>query len=157
MSSLRRKRAPMQLQLTSLLDMFTIILVFLLESFQAEDAGFTLHAGLTLPESSARSPFKPSVNIALSQEGVFVDGALVHTLQSGGEATASELRAGTIPVVVDAVAAAWKSSDARAEDGEVVASLQADEEMPYDTINLVMRSAAESGCYRFRLVVEKGD
>ena len=33
------------LPLTSLLDMFTIILVFLMVSFQAEDKDFVLHSG----------------------------------------------------------------------------------------------------------------
>ncbi len=153
---MRRKRRPMTLQLTSLLDMFTIILVFLLESFQAEDEDFTLHAGLTLPESTARSPFKPAVNVALSATAVFVEGDEVHPLRDGGRATKAEYDAGVLPAVADAVEAAWADRAASAESDEIVASIQADETIPYETIDLVMRSAAHRGCFRFRLVVEKG-
>ncbi len=151
----RRRRTPMKLQLTSLLDMFTIILVFLLESFQAEDENFTLHAGLSLPESSARSAFKPAVNIALGLDAVFVEGESVHPLREGAT-TEAELDAGLLPSVAEAIEVAWKAREATSEDDELVASIQADEGIPYETVDLVMRSAAQSGCYRFRLVVEKG-
>ena len=63
------KRKKATLMLTSLLDMFTIILVFLMVSFQAEDKDFVLHAGLELPQSSAKSPFKTGVNLAITAEG----------------------------------------------------------------------------------------
>ena len=151
----RSRRPPMTLQLTSLLDMFTIILVFLLESFQAEDEDFTLHAGLTLPESSARSPFKPAVNIALSTDAVFVEGERVHEL-TNGRPTDAELERGVLPEVADAVQAAWTDREATAESDGMVASIQADEAIPYETIDLLMRSAADRGCFRFRLVIEKG-
>jgi len=151
----RRTRAPMTLQLTSLLDMFTIILVFLLESFQAEDEDFTLHAGLQLPESTARSPFKPAVNIAVSQDAVFVEGEKVHALKRGAT-TEAELDAGRLDSVAEAVGLAQAEHRNRNGDDEIVASIQADEGIPYETVDLVMRSAAEHGCYRFRLVVEKG-
>lgn len=151
----RRRRPPMTLQLTSLLDMFTIILVFLLESFQAEDEDFTLHAGLTLPESTARSPFKPAVNIALSTDAVFVEGEKVHPLIDG-RPTDAELDLGVLENVSDAIEAAWAEHEAGTDSAEMVASIQADESVPYETVDLLMRSAAVRGCYRFRLVVEKG-
>ncbi|MEO0604901.1 MAG: biopolymer transporter ExbD [Myxococcota bacterium] len=151
---MRRRRKPvMTLQLTSLLDMFTIILVFLLESFQAEDEDFTLHAGLSLPESTARSAFKPAVNIALSEDAIFVEGTEVHALNAGA---ADDGGVGYLEDVAVAIEAAWKTRRASQEGEEFVASIQADEGIPYETVDLVMRSAADRGCYRFRLVVEKG-
>ena len=152
----RRRRAPMTLQLTSLLDMFTIILVFLLESFQAEDEDFTLHAGLTLPESSARSAFKPAVNVAVSMEQVLVEGAPVHPLLEGAAKT-QDIDAGYVDAIATAVETAWSDRENRSEDEDIVTSIQADEGVPYETIDLVMRSAAHIGCTRFRLVVEKGE
>lgn len=153
---MRRRRRPMSLQLTSLLDMFTIILVFLLESFQAEDENFTLHAGLTLPESSARSAFKPAVNVALTTEGVLVEGTEVYELQAGAPKKA-DAAAGMVPAIADAIEAAWAAREQTAEDEVIVASIQADEGIPYESLDLVMRSAAHVGCTRFRLVVEKGE
>ena len=152
----RRRRRAMSLQLTSLLDMFTIILVFLLESFQAEDEDFTLHAGLTLPESSARSAFKPAVNVALTTEAVLVEGTAVYSL-TDGEPTKADLEAGMVPAVADAIEAAWATREHTEEPDVIVASIQADEQIPYESVDLVMRSAAHVGCTRFRLVVEKGE
>lgn len=149
----RRRRKAMNLQLTSLLDMFTIILVFLLESFQAQDESFTLQAGLDLPESTARNAFKKAVNIAVSPEAVFVEGESVYTL-TAGNAGADDLDAPRVDSITDAVAQAWQRE---AEDGdEAVATIQADESLPYETLDLVLRSAADAGCARFRLVIEKG-
>jgi biopolymer transport protein ExbD len=145
----RKKAAPLQLQLTSLLDMFTIILVFLLESFQSEDQEFVLHAGLELPASSARNPFKKAVNIAVSPDSVFVDGVAVAPL--GPDPTATD----EIEAVTEAVRASWVAKDDGSGE-EMVATLQADEGLPYETLDRVMRSAARAGCARFRLVVEKG-
>ena len=63
---------PPGLMLTSLLDMFTIILIFLIVSFEAEDYEFKLDPGLTLPESSANSVLKPAINLALSPSAALV-------------------------------------------------------------------------------------
>jgi len=149
----RRKKKSLSLQLTSLLDMFTIILVFLLESFQADDEDFVLHAGLELPESVSKSPFKTAVNLAISEEAVFVEGERIYELEPGGEVLPEVFEAGRVESIVEAVEAAWK---ARELEGEaVVATIQADEDLPYETVDVVMRSSAWAGCYRFRLVVER--
>lgn len=152
----RKNKKPPGLMLTSLLDMFTIILVFLLESFQAEDEDFTLHAGLTLPESTARSAFKPAVNVAVSTEAILVEGVEVHPLADGA-ATPGELEAGFVVEIAEAVEASWEQRKLTVEDDVIITSIQADEAIPYETVDLVMRSAAHVGCTRFRLVIEKGD
>ncbi len=144
----------MQLQLTSLLDMFTIILVFLMVSFQSEDMDFVLHAGLDLPASSARNPFKNAVNIAIGPEAVFVEGQVVHEL-SNGEFPKRVEEFARVTVIEDAVRAAWEMRLDEESDPEPVATIQADSTLPYPTIHTVMRSAGFAGVYRFRLVVEK--
>jgi biopolymer transport protein ExbD len=143
----------MVLQLTSLLDMFTIILVFLMVSFQAEDKDFVLHAGLELPHSSAKSPFKTGVNLAITTEGVLIEGKQVYQLDKGRAAEADH-EAGKAEGITRAVAQTW--SQLKREEGEEdIVVIQADRGLPYRTIHLVMRSAAYAGAYRFRLVVEK--
>lgn len=149
-----RKKKLMSLQLTSLLDMFTIILVFLMVSFQAEDMDFVLHAGLDLPESTAQNPFKNAVNIAIGKNAVYVEGDVVLELEDGFvDKSVGDF--GRIPAVEDAVKAAWEKRQDEEADPEPVATIQAEKELPYPTIHVVMRSAAFAGCYRFRLVVEK--
>jgi biopolymer transport protein ExbD len=144
----------MALQLTSLLDMFTIILVFLMGSFQAEDKDFVLHAGVKLPSSSATNPFKTAVNMAITTEGVFVDGVKVYELEKGGHVKGEHKDDGKLEAVSQAVSAAWEKQKKEADEENVVV-IQADKELPYRTIHLVMRSAAHSGFFRFRLAIEK--
>jgi len=144
----------LSLQLTSLLDMFTIILVFLMVSFQSEDKDFVLNADLELPKSSAKNPFKPAVNMAITPEAVFVEGKKVFTLEKGGEVDNEVFESGKIESIARGVADAWQAT--KKEEGEEnIVVIQADKHLPYRTIHIVMRSAAHSGFYRFRLAIEK--
>lgn len=152
--SKRGKKKKMSLQLTSLLDMFTIILVFLMVSFQAEDMDFVLHAGLKLPVSTVKNPFKTGVNMAVTKGQVLVEGKPVYRLLKGGNVKDSDFEAGQIQSVVRAVNGAWKLHK-REKDEEDIVVIQADQELPYRTLHLLMRSAAHAGVFRFRLVVEK--
>lgn len=152
--AMAKGRRKLNLQLTSLLDMFTIILVFLMVSFQSEDMDFILNSELELPVSGAKSPFKPAVNIAITQEAVMVDGEEVMQLLEGGDVSEEQLALGSVEAIADAVRAAWEAEN-RDGDEENVVVIQADSHLPYHTIHLVMKSAAMSGFYRYRLVIEK--
>ena len=144
----------MALQLTSLLDMFTIILVFLMQSFQAEDKDFVLHAGLQLPQSNAQNPFKTAVNLAITPTAIVIEGKEVYQLQKGAKIQETDKEAGQLESVSAAVKAAWGSKKKESDEEDIVV-IQADKKVPYRTIHMVMRSAAHSGFFRFRLAIEK--
>ena len=144
----------MALQLTSLLDMFTIILVFLMVSFQAEDKDFVLHAGVALPKSNAQNPFKPAVNMSITMDAVFIEGKKAYDLLRGARVKDDDIESGRIDIITRAVRRAWDLQKKEKEDEDIVV-IQADKSIPYRTIHLVMRSAAQSGFYRFRLAIEK--
>lgn len=61
------------LSLTSLLDMFTILLVFLLKSFSADGQMVTNSDDLTLPESSSHKDPRSAPIIAVTKEWVLLD------------------------------------------------------------------------------------
>jgi biopolymer transport protein ExbD len=157
MGALRKRignSKKMALQLTSLLDMFTIILVFLMVSFQAEDKDFVLHAGISLPQSTAQNPFKTAVNLAITDKAVFVEGREIYQLTPGGKVKESDVDSGRIEIITQTIKKAWGLHKVDKEDEDIVV-IQADKRVPYRTIHLVMRSAAHSGFYRFRLAIEK--
>ncbi len=153
----RRKRRP-TLMLTSLLDMFTIILIFLIVSFDAEDYDFRLEKGLALPQSEARSAFKPAVNVAVTRDGVYIEQTLVAPLTDGEAPEAWHSEAAIPPVV-----AAFEQVIARAQQAEAAAGveapaerimmLQADKSLAYRTLYLVLRSARLAGMDKYRLAV----
>ncbi len=154
----RGKKKKPGLMLTSLLDMFTIILIFLIVSFEAEDYEFKLDPGLTLPESGAKSVFKPAVNVAITKAGVSVQQEVVYPLQDG-RATPEDLAAEEMPQLVEALKKVLQVREAYAEEGEEeeqgIMILQADKGLEYKTLYLVMRSARLAGFDKYRLAVMK--
>lgn len=150
----RLNHKPLVLQVTSLLDMFTIILVFLMVSFQAADKDFVLNAELKLPPSTAKSPFKTGVNVAVTDKFVIVEGKKVYQLDDKGNVKDEDFEVGKIEAIEVAVQQAWDNRK-KEEDDENVVVIQAERKLPYRTLHLIMRSAAYAGFYRFRLVVEK--
>lgn len=68
----RRKRKPQKfvppkLMLTSMMDMFTIILIFLLFSFSEDPVDIRLDKNLELPHSSAELGYQKTLQIVLSK------------------------------------------------------------------------------------------
>ncbi len=99
LSRRNRSKKPPSLVITPLLDMFTIILIFLIVSFSAEDYDFKLDETVALPTSSSRTTFKPSISVAISKSGVLVEGEKVVAL-TDGKAAAEYYERGEIPELV---------------------------------------------------------
>jgi biopolymer transport protein ExbD len=57
-------------QLTSLVDVMTILLIYLLQSFSSEGDIVTVHKDLILPESSARKP--PELRVTITVNNTFI-------------------------------------------------------------------------------------
>lgn len=69
----KSKSLNLSLRLTSMMDMFTILLVFLLKSFSAEGQIATVAADLTLPNSSSTKRPKASPIISITKEWILFD------------------------------------------------------------------------------------
>jgi biopolymer transport protein ExbD len=72
----RTRPKEMILQITSLVDVFTILLIFLLKTYST---GFIMQIveSIKLPVSSAREELSPAVTVALNRQRLFVDGELL--------------------------------------------------------------------------------
>ena len=120
----RVEKKPPGLMLTSLLDMFTIILIFLIVSFEAEDYDFKLNSDITLPESSARSVLKPAVDIAITLDDKGLDLAFLVAGKDGsdfqkmvgGVKNSSDSLLGWLPKERFIVAAGWTSPNSEGAD-----------------------------------------
>lgn len=70
----KKKKSEVPLQITSMMDMFTIILVFLLKSFSAEGSIMTNADNLVLPNSdSKKKPTEVNIQLAVTNDMVLVD------------------------------------------------------------------------------------
>lgn len=152
---------PPGLMLTSLLDMFTIILIFLIVSFEAEDYEFKLDPGLKLPESSANSVIKPAINLAITPDSLKIENEEIIKLDRG-KFREQYYTKGEIPEVVERLRKAHEDVLAREaaglladdEDAAIVL-IQADKSLDYKTLYLVMRSASVAGFDKYRLAIMK--
>ena len=163
----RKKKKPPTLMLTSLLDMFTIILIFLIVSFEAESHEFRLNPDLTLPESTSAAQLKPAVNVAVTDGAVLVENEPVLTLENGKLPGEGEVEA--VDEVVEALRAQYERryghlgedeavaanhGDAHADETEgAIVVVQADRELEYRTLYAILRSAATAGFFKYRLAI----
>ncbi|HPG40339.1 MAG TPA: biopolymer transporter ExbD [bacterium] len=77
-----RKRGTASLKLTSMIDMFTILLVFLLHRYSAEGQIMTLTKDLSLPESTSQLQPKVTSIISITREWVLVDGRPIERIEN---------------------------------------------------------------------------
>ena len=140
--NLRRPKKPLSLQVTSLLDMFTIILVFLMVSFEADAVEAEQTPGVQLPASDARVPLSHAPEVAVTVDAVLVEGARVSALD---------------PIDQAAIIAALQAQPAAAEGdlaGEAVV-IKADQDTDYPTLHQVLEAAALAGRTKHRLLIER--
>ena len=82
----RRRRSekfiPPKLMLTSMMDMFTIILIFLLFSFSEQPETLKLDKNLELPHSSAESGYQKAIKIVLSKKDLRLDDEVLAEVQN---------------------------------------------------------------------------
>lgn len=78
--SIRGLRKTSGLRLTSMMDILTVLLLFLLKSFVVDGEAMTPRAGVDLPESSAEERPESSVVVAVSADGIVVGDEPVATM-----------------------------------------------------------------------------
>jgi len=167
----RRNSGEGALSITSMMDMMTIILVFLLKNFSSQDISVKSSADLQLPLSSALKAPKTAVNVVVSRVDVIVDGVKVMDLESTtdevtGQATVmvpeGELKGQLITTLYEKLldkAEQAKDIGARAGGGEFdfkgQVLMQCDKRLPFSVIRQVMYTAGQAQFSEFRFVVIK--
>jgi biopolymer transport protein ExbD len=72
-----RKPSLATLNITSMLDMFTILIIFLLKSYSAEGVILTIPADLHLPSSTTQTVPEPGLVVEVTTKNLIVDGKLL--------------------------------------------------------------------------------
>jgi hypothetical protein len=155
-----------------MMDMMTIILVFLLKSYSTEDISVAASDDLKIPVSTSVKPTKLAVNVIVSRVDITVDGEWVLDLeQSVDEDTSEEViqvpddekRGQLITKLFDRLlekAETAKDLGVRTGNndfefkGEVL--LQCDKRLPFNVVRQVMFTAGQAQFGNFRFVVVKG-
>lgn len=144
------------LQITSMADVFTILLVFLLKNLAAGDSSLTVSQQLLLPEAIAGDQLTEAIKLEITPQGVSLEDKQVSELKNF-MFTANEIESnGTIRPLNNAFIAAAKGrkpSSTDSPDSSPRLLVLADEHTPYSTLKTVLDTAASNGYSEFKLVV----
>src|ERR1035437_5982640 len=137
----RRTPSSFKIQITSMVDMFVILLVFLLKTYSTSPVNITPKDGMRLPESSSLTDPIDVVKLVVSRDGVFVEDKKIMDLEKGRipasaiDANDSSFLRGLFDEL-DARAKLAKGisqvNDSFEFDGKVL--MQADRELAYDVL-----------------------
>lgn len=92
---IRRGSTVAYLSIVSLMDMFTIVLLFLLQSFSTESETFAISPKFRLPTSTASETFKSRLTVQITLKDIIVDGkkiAEVKDVQEKGDMLVKSLK-----------------------------------------------------------------
>ncbi|MBL8027988.1 MAG: biopolymer transporter ExbD [Fibrobacteres bacterium] len=144
-----------KVQLTSLVDIMTILLVFLLKSFSAEGEIVTTSSGLTLPASTAQKKPELALKISISNNDVMLEGLKIVNIEEMMktddilipelEAVLSERRRQTELIAKNSTNVTFK--------GDVM--IEADKKIPYKILQKIMYTCGQTGYSNFSLLVLK--
>ncbi len=156
----RRTPSSFKIQITSMVDMFVILLVFLLKTYSTSPVNITPKDGLNLPSSTSLVDPVDVVKLIVAADGVFVEEKKIMDLEKGrfpasalDKADPSFIR--TLYTALDERAKLAKSisqvNDSFEFDGKVL--LQADRNLPYDVLQKIMYTSMMAGYADVKLAV----
>lgn len=152
------RKAVFVLQLTSMVDMFTIMIVFLLKSYSTSAVHITPHEGLRLPSSTSYTDPTDSLKIVVSKKGLFVDDTQIVSLEND-QFKKQDLDPNDSDFIkpfyealdreATKVKSLAKQNEAVEFEGKVI--LQADSSLPYSLLRKVMYTSSLAGFADMRL------
>lgn len=156
----RRTPSSFKIQITSMVDMFVILLVFLLKTYSTSPVNITPKQGLLIPESSSTTDPVDVVKLVVSQDAVFVEDKKVLDLDHG-RLPAAVMDANdpsfikSLFTALDERAKLAKSiskvNDSFEFDGKVL--MQADRALNYELLQKVMYTSMMAGYADVKLAV----
>lgn len=154
-AAVRGKNRKVEVQMTSMIDMFTILVVFLLEAFSADGQIVSLSDALTLPKSHAPTLVKLKLEIQVNREVIVVDGDPVV------EVTPELLSAGnSIPALVSRLRDHMEYNRrlrGTLTEEDMKINIQGDISIPAILLQRVMASCSEAGFATQNLEVIKDE
>lgn len=158
----KKENEEMSLQITSMADIFTILLVFLLKSYATNSVNISPPAGLTLPHANASEPNFQALKIEVFGQGILIEGTPVLSLEKFNF-THSDLEQNGSSKILNRVLKkerdrelliSQKNPDVKTDSKLFVI---ADQKTPYSTLKTILASAALQGYTDFKLAVAKAE
>jgi biopolymer transport protein ExbD len=147
------------LNITSMMDMFTIILLFLLKSFSADGSMLTNADNLILPNSiSNKRPLELPLQVAVTQTDIMVDNAFVVYTKSVFDKDQEEYDEDTTSALdlalkskMDMELELLRVGALKEVKGEII--VQVDKNINFDVMYKVMRTCGRQGYTNMKFAV----
>jgi len=137
-----------------MMDILTVLLLFLLKSFVVEGEVITPVPGVDLPESSSETAPRASVVVAVFDRAVLLDGQMVTRVEdttNGGDLLIPELAASLALTRTKSLALAEMRGEEANANPKI--AIQGDREIPFDLLQRVMYTCNQSGYANISLAV----
>lgn len=146
---------PPALMLTSMMDMFTIILIFLLCSFSKTPETLKLDQNLQLPKSSSESEYSKAIKVILSKNQLRLNDEVMATVSRGIIQGLSNAEDPKTSPFFKRLQATYKSGREKEAGGEHPPHLLllCDKSHSFKTINMVIKTAGLAGYPNFQFGV----
>lgn len=152
----RKQTETFGLNITSMTDMFTILLVFLLQTYSTAEFQPTPDKGVRLPTSNSQTNPVTSIQLSLSKESLKIEEQELTTLTQGSfkpDSLDNNDNQFIKPLFEEL---RKRAKDIKPEqDGLVL--LKADESISYDTIRKVMYTVSMAGYPKLKLATVVGN
>ncbi len=149
-----RKFTAPKLQITAMMDMFTIVLIFLLFSFSDRPETMNIDKELDLPQSTAKMDYNGTIRMVLSKENLKLNDTVVAQLENGRITGLKNDRL-KYSDLYRKLSFYREEMDSSPEDGKKGKHILffCDKHIPFKTINSVMKTAGMAGFPDFQFAV----
>ena len=154
----RKKLKPLDLDITSLLDILVIMLVFLLKSYNSSGVTFNIPKDITLPKSDSISLNTYGVNIQISPTTIWVDSKIVLDTKEYTPKSYDHNGKRILPLYDELVAKRKtvqeiEKASPHAKKFSGIANLLVDKSLKYSYLKKVLYTVAEAGYSKYKFVV----
>ena len=155
----KNAKSTFSLNITSLCDMFTIMLVFLLQTFAASELQIDPVQGLRLPSSNTNLNPVEGVRVVVTKEDLRLGEQVIVSLKDRKfEAAAVDSSdPNFLPLLFAELDKLAKDPEQKEHVKEGRLLLQADASVPYDTLRKVLYTASMAGFPQLKMVTMLGN
>lgn len=146
----RKNKQEVDVDITSLLDILTILLVFLLKSYNASDLKLDLVGNLEMPDSDAREMTRYAPVVQIDKTGkVFVNDKEIGRMPASGEMSSL-----TNILKSEKARIEKENKDTKRSTNPELLNLVFDRDQDYDAVQRVMHDSALAGYSQFKFIVK---
>jgi biopolymer transport protein ExbD len=143
-----------KLQITSMMDMFTIILIFLLFSFSDNPEKLHIEKGMMLPESTSQIDCNKNITVSLSSHSLKVGNQQIAVVNQG-VISGFDRHHPEKSKLYKHLMSIRHNLDSRKDQENSAIIIFCDQRLPYKTIHQVVKTSGMAGFPNFQFAVLK--